>query len=588
MLVSARQFLRSVFASTYPEVTPAAVLVGVLIGVLMTASFSYAALVLGFSTNGSTVAAILGWGTLKLLLKRGTIVESNIVQTIASGINTTTAGVIFTVPVLLIRGSPFSVWWVGVACVAGAIMGVGFIIPLRKQMIDIDRLRFPSGTAVASILKAPSEGARKSRLLVAGAAVSGFVYVLTQLPKLGLPFGLPATVDVSHALGLPPYVENVWAVSLLGAGIGFIAGRNGLFVLAGGVLAYWVLTPLVVNLGWVPHEVSTHNVAAYVHNHMTRPLGIGMLVGGSLMGVVLALPAISAAFRNMRQALMRRDDLDELPLNVLYAVLLAAFAVLFLAAFFSSDIPAWRALLVALVGTVWLWFAGIIVSQATGMTDWTPISGMALLAVVFLLLVLPKDELATAVLIGATVSVAIAECADMMQDLKTGHLVGSRPFRQQTAQLLVAWIGPVVAISVMLLIWHAGGVNPSTGERLPGFGPGTSIEAPQATALGATIDSVIGGDVPKDKFVAGGILGMLLSFSGIPGLGVIMGISMYLSLKYILPYGVGSIVAVWARRRKGVGWYENVGIPVAAGLVVGEALLTIVFAVIKMTGAVAP
>lgn len=588
MQVPLRQFFRDVFDSAYPEVTPASFAVGVAIGVLMTASFSYAALVLGFSTNGSTVAAILGWGTLKLLLRRGTIVESNIVQTVASGINTTTAGVIFTVPVLLIRGSDFNVWWVGAACVAGAIMGVGFIIPLRKQMIDIDRLRFPSGTAVASILKAPSEGARKSRLLLWGALVSGLVYVATQLTKLGLPFGLPATVDVGAALGLPPYVENVWALSLLGAGIGFIAGRNGLFVLAGGVLAYWVLTPLVVNLGWAPQGLSGHAVASYVHSHMTRPLGIGMLVGGSLMGVVLALPAIGAAFRSMRQALARRDDLDELPLNVLYAVLAGAFAVLFLAAYFSSSIPAWRALVVALVGTVWLWFAGIIVSQATGMTDWTPISGMALLAVVFLLLVLPRDELVTAVLIGATVSVAIAECADMMQDLKTGHLVGSKPFRQQTAQLLVAWIGPVVAISVMLLIWNSGGVDAATGQRLPGFGPGTAIEAPQATALGATIDSVVGGDVPRDKFLAGGILGVLLSFSGIPGLGVIMGISMYLSLKYILPYGVGSIVAVWARRRKGTAWYEDVGVPVAAGLVVGEALLTIVFAVLKMTGVAAP
>ena len=149
----------------YPEITPQAIFVGVTIGLLMTASFSYAALVLGFSTNGSPVAAVLGWGIMRTIFKRGTIVENNIVQTIASGINSATSGVIFTLPVLLIRGTEFNVWWVGAAAVAGAILGVGFIIPLRKQMLDIERLRFPSGTAVASILKSPAEGNQKIKIV---------------------------------------------------------------------------------------------------------------------------------------------------------------------------------------------------------------------------------------------------------------------------------------------------------------------------------------------------------------------------------------------------------------------------------------
>jgi uncharacterized oligopeptide transporter (OPT) family protein len=440
---------------------------------------------------------------------------------------------------------------------------------------------------VASIIKAPSEGVKKSRLLLWGALVSGGVYVLTQFPKMGLPLVLPTTVDVTHLLHLPAYIDNTWAVSLLGAGIGYIAGRNGLFVLAGGVLSYWLITPLVVNLGWLPDGLTAAQQASFVHNHMTRPLGIGLLVGGSLMGVVLTLPALRAALKNMRFARFAGTKSDELSLNVLYTVVVGAFVLLFLASYFTSDISVFRALLVSVVGAVWLWFAGIIVSQATGMTDWTPISGMALLAVVLLLLVLPKEELVTAVLIGATVSVAIAECADMMQDLKTGQLVGSRPFKQQTIQLLVAWIGPVVALTVMVLIWNSGGVNPTTGVKQPGFGPGTAIEAPQATALGLTIDSVIGGNVPKGKFLAGGLLGVLLSFSGISGLGVIIGISMYLSLKYILPYGVGSILAIYLRRKKGLEWSENVAIPVAAGLVVGEAFLTIIFAILKMAGVMA-
>lgn len=568
----------------YPEITPLSIAVGVTIGLLMTASFSYAALVLGFSTNGSPVAAVLGWGIMRSIFKRGTVVENNIIQTVASGINTATAGVIFTVPILLIRGTEFNIWWVGAAAVAGAILGVGFIIPLRKQMLDIDRLRFPSGTAIASVLRSPAEGLKKSRLLIYGALISAGLYVITQFPRLGLPLIIPSSIDFGHLLGLPSYINNVWAVSLLSVGIGFIAGRNGLFVLAGGILAYWFITPFVISMGWFPADLSAEAVTGFVHSEMTRPLGIGMLVGGSLISIVLTLPALKAAMKSFNLDALKSSESDEMPIKVLYVVVSGAFILFFLAAYFTSNIGFITALIVSIVGTVWLWFAGIIVSQATGMTDWTPISGMSLLAVAILMIFLPKDQIVTAVLIGAAVSVAIAECADMMQDLKTGYLVGSKPFKQQLVQLIVAGIGPVVSIMVMMLIWNSGPVDPATGVHLPGFGPGTDIEAPQASALGATIDSVVEGDIPTEKYFTGAILGALLSFSGIPGLGVIMGIAMYLSIKYILPYGLGSLISILVARRKGKEWTERWGVPFAAGLIVGEALLIIIFAMFTITG----
>jgi len=574
-------------SKNYPEVTWQAIVVGVFIGLLMTASFSYAALVLGFSTNGSPVAAVLGWGIMRAVFKRGTIVENNIIQTIASGINTATAGVIFTVPILLIRGVHFNVLWVGAATVAGAILGVGFIIPIRKQMLDIDRLRFPSGTAIASILRSPAEGMKKSRLLVYGALLSAAVYVLTQFPRLGLPAVFPASIDLGKILHLPAYINNVWAISLLSVGIGFIAGRNGLFVLAGGVLAYWFITPFMIHLGWVPQNLVGEQITSFIHSQMTRPLGIGMLIGGSLISIVLTLPAIRATLKSFSMKKIKGTSDDELSIKILYTVIVLAFVIFFLAAYFSSNIGLGLAFVVSLVGTLWLWFAGIIVSQATGMTDWTPISGMSLLAVAILMMFLPPDEIVTAVLIGAAISVAIAECADMMQDLKTGYLVGSRPYKQQAAQLLVAGLGPVVSISVMLLIWNSGGVDPLTGQQLPGFGPGTDIEAPQAVALGATIDSVVKGNVPTQKYLAGGIIGALLSFTGIPGLGVIMGIAMYLSIKYILPYGLGSILYLLVAGRMGKEWAEKWGVPFAAGLIVGEALLIITFAMLTVSGVLA-
>lgn len=568
----------------YPEVTSLAILVGVTIGLLMTASFTYAGLVMGFSTNGSPVAAVIGWGIMRTIFKRGTIVENNIIQTIASAINIGATGVIFTVPILLIRGAVFNVWWIGAATVAGAILGVGFIIPIRKQMLDIDRLRFPTGTAVASVLRSPAEGIKKSKLLIYGALISAFLYFIIQFPKIGLPEIIPATLNIGALLNLPAYIDNIWALSLLSLGIGFIAGRNGLFVLAGGVLAYWIITPMVISLGWAPSNLNGVSIASSIHNNMTQPLGIGMLIGGSLMSIIFTVPALKATLKSLSGKSLRNLSSDELSIKTLYYVLSAAFILFLIAAWSTSSVSFFTALLVSVVATIWLWFAGIIVAQATGMTDWTPISGMSLIAVAILMLILPKDQIVTAVLIGATIAVAVAECADMMQDLKTGYLVGSRPVKQQIVQLIVAGIGPIVSISVILLIWNRGGIDPITGAHLPGFGPGTGIEAPQAVALGATIDSVIKGNVPVDKFLAGGILASLLSFSGIPGLGIIMGISMYLPIKYILPYGLGSILNLIIVKKKGKDWSERWGVPFAAGLIIGEAILTIVFALLTVSG----
>ena len=570
--------------NTYPESSPLAIAIGVFIGILMTASFSYAALVLGFSTNGSPVAAVLGWGIMRAIFKRGTIVENNIIQTVASGINTSTAGVIFTVPVLLIRGVEFDFWWIAAAAISGAILGVGFIIPLRKQMLDVDRLRFPSGTAIASVLRSPAEGMKKSKLLLYGALLSATVYVIVQFPKFGFPEIIPSSIDFTQILGLPTYISNEWAISFLSLGIGFIAGRNGLFVLGGGILSYWIIVPAVISLGWIPADISLENSASYIHSAMTRPIGIGMLIGGSLMSIVLIIPAIKATIKSFNIKSMKDIGSDELPIKVLYAVIALGFTLFFLAAFFNSSVGIFTALMISVVSIIWLVFAGIIVSQATGMTDWTPISGMSLIAVALLMMFLSSDDIVTAVLIGAAISVAIAECADMMQDLKTGYLVGSRPVKQQTVQLFVAGIGPIVSLAVMLLIWNSGGVDPVTGVQLPGFGPGTDIEAPQAVALGATIDSVIDGDVPTAKFLAGGIIGGLLSFTALPGLGVIIGISMYLSIKYILPYGLGSLLSIIIARRKGKDWTEKWGVPFSAGLIVGEALLIIVFAMLTVLG----
>jgi len=557
----------------YREITWEAIVLGLIVGVLLNASITYAGLLIGFTIVGSEIAAIIGWGVLRGLLRRSTIVENNINQTIASGINATGAGIIFTIPVLYLRGTDFEFLHIILATMCGATLGVAFIIPIRKQMIDIDRLRFPSGTAVGTILRSPGAGVRKAVLLAAGVGFSALVSTAVHV------HWIPETVDLGAVFRLPYYFTNVWAISLLSLGAGYISGRAGFAVLIGGVLAKWIVAPIAVWMDWVPAGIQAADTVDWIHAHMNRPVGIGMLIGGALMGIVLTFPSIKEAISALRRrsgASSSGRPAEELSIKYLYGAIAASLVMLCLVCFLAAGpIGVTRIVIIAVTGTVWLWLAGVIVAQCTGMTDWSPISGLALIAVTIILFFAYGIDHHTgvilAVLIGATVCVAISECADMMQDLKTGSIVGARPARQQAVQLLFSWIGPVITVVVVDLIWNA--------YR---FGPGTSIAAPQAQALNAAIEGIIGGDVPADKYLTGALIGGLLSFGPVGGLGVLIGLSMYLPLVYILPYGLGCALSLASEKLKGTRWVENKGLPVAAGFIVGDAIVGVIYAMIRV------
>jgi len=773
----------------YREVTLSAIIFGIIFGAIMNASITYAGLKIGFTIVGSAIAAVLGFGVLRGLLRRGSILETNIGQTIASAVNTPNSGVIFTVPVLLLLGYQLSMreadfWLLTVACAAGAVLGCAFIIPLRKQMIDIDRLRFPSGTAVGAILKSPGAGAKKSLILVAGMLIGALVYLPVALPdirlmadldeldglvqaekltqgeadltravaswieneeaplvllghgkllsqaaaaeeddeperarelrslanaeelsaeeknlvvaayeasqgerewsslrnrKLGwatkplwgysdLSWRMPderdedgeltrrvdrdqngnpdlllenSKVDVGRFLGLPPEILFVFAITPLSLGAGYLSGKPGLLVLAGGVLAYFVLNPILFNMGMMPATVAAPAAPDFGFLNFNRPLGIGLLLGGAMMGVVKSLPAIREALKSIGAAGKTAGESDELGLKVLVVAAIGAVAVLFVAADITERRPlnlndpvtqeaydeigaktrvngymvafeseetlaewnAWpqaqrdeymasmnakpgilsalnphlRAALIALIGGVWIWFAGIIIAQCTGMTDWSPISGMALLTIVLVMLLAGTGDVMGAVLIGATLCVAITCAADMMADLRTGYIVGATPKRQQIAELIATGFGPLVTMAVILLIAQV-----NLAKSGVAIGPGTDTVAPQAQALQAVITGVQGGEMPYMLYGGGAILGLLLGLGSFAGLGVLVGLSMYLPIIYILTYGIGCVLNIVISKIKGKRWAEEWGVPLAAGLIVGEAMLALLLNIVVL------
>jgi len=554
----------------YPELTWTAVIVGWFLGVIIAISIGYAALILGFSIEGSELAAILGFGILRGMLRRKSIIENNIVQTIASGVNGASSGMMFSVPAIFILGygDKFDPVILTFGCIAGAFLGIAFIIPLRKHMIDFERLTYPGGVAVATILKSPGAGVRKAIILLAAAAASALVHIISQQTDV-------SNWNLGAVIGLPNYMNGVWYISLLTIGTGFIAGRGGVAFIIGGFVAYWFLSPLLAATGGFPLDELGAAISdpGQLRLMLYRPLGIGMLIGGAMMGVALALPLIISAVKSMQNA-SRIDSAassDEMPIKLLYIGIVGAAIVLAIIAVTSvGSVGLIRGIGMALLGTLWIWMSGIILSEAIGRTNWSPLSGMTLIGITLLIIMTHGmergDSIVAAIMVGAATSVAMSQATDLMLDLKTGYLVGASPRMQQMGQFIGAWLGPIVVIGLIFVLHEAFTLG---SERLP---------APQGQALASMVEGILGGDVPTQKYAAGAVLGGLLS-AVIGGLGITVGLGFYLPFNIVLTYSLGTLARELADRFKGKSWSEGVGIPIAAGLIVGEALIGVGYAI---------
>ncbi len=595
----------------YRELTVAALVLGLIQGIPLNLAFCYVALKLGFGLGGSTVAAILGYAMLRGVLRTGSMVENNINQTIASGINTAGSGIVFTVPALyLLNPDGVNFLPLAIAGIAGAVLGVVLIIPLRKQMIEMDRLRFPSGVATATIIRAGASGVEKAQLLAMGVLVS----VVWKCVLISGGFSTPRLIeDYGFGLGgrggdelhfgfniIPDYTAPIVSLSLMNMAAGMLAGRGGLPFFFGGVLSWWVISPVAVGRGWMPPDAEPESYVGVLYSQMLRPLGIGMLIGGALMGVVMAFPAIKSALRSLATAAKSAAaggvvGADELKLKPLVGGLILGMTLLFTASMLTPDITVGDAVLSMIVGTLWAGLAALIVAQASGMTDIQPMSGMSLISVT-LMLILLSGNAAGAMVVGVAVCVAIGQGADMMQDLKTGFMIGARPIRQQIMQFAVTWIGALVALLAVHVLWNSPAADPggpgtpasesvadSNTDDSPGtttgggFGPNSKLPAPQGVALSEIIRSLSSKDgldsVPIDKYAMGASVGALLGAAPMAGLGVLVGLAMYLPFYITLGYGIGCLLQMAIQRARGVGFCEHKLVPFAAGLIVGEALV---------------
>ena len=559
----------------YPELTWTGVIVGWFLGAIIATSIGYAALLLGFSIEGSELAAILGWGILRGLLRRTSIVENNINQSIASAVTAASSGMMFSVPALFILSgeyeglTDFNRALMIFGCVIGAIVGLSFVIPLRKQMIDFNRLAYPGGIATAAILKSPGAGAKKAMFMLGAALFSGAVHFWVLKYSDGISEHIShEELHLGDMLGLPSYLNIAFYLSVMTIGVGFLSGRSGLWFGAGGFLCYWFLAPLLSLFGSQDVQAIVQEGPGPLRSVLFRPSGIGMLIGAAVGSIVFAAPMIKSAIQSMQKAARDASGAasDEMPIRQLYlGVGLGSLLLIGVGYLTVPDMSIGTAAAMAFVGVLWIWIAGVIVAECVGRTNWSPLSGMTLIAVTILTFLASgltdTQAIVASVMMGAAICVAISQASDMMLDLKAGYLVGAKPRMQAYGQYLGTWLGPIVVMGLILVLHNAYGLG---SEKLP---------APQGQALASMIQGIIGGDVPTYRYGAGAGLGLLFALSGFGGIGVLVGLGFYMPFAIVLTYTIGNLLRLAADKTMGNKWVEDVGIPVSAGLIVGEALV---------------
>ncbi len=589
-----------------PEITPRSLLLAGLLAAVLAGANAYLGLFAGMTVSASIPAAVLSMSILRWF-KRPNILENNIVQTAASSGEALAAGVIFTIPALVILGAWDRVdYWqtVGVSLVGGTL-GVLFTVPLRRALVMDARLRFPEGLATAEVLKAGmGEGNRAAdlRSLVSGALVGGAM----KFGESGLRLWTDA-VEGAVQVGRTVVYGGLNLSPALVA-VGFIIGLpTATVVFGGGVIGWLVLLPLD---GWWEGPATDVNptvTARRLWSTHIRYVGIGaMLVGGlwtlrQVRGAVWssllrlhrpegpAPPAIARAGVDTERPDLR-TELDT-PGWILLVVFIACILGIML--IYRTIVPqAWIAGLMALAMVIAAFLFSSVAGYMAGLvgSSSNPVSGVTIATIMLtaglLLLAMgpghPAGPAAT-LLIAAVVCCAAAMGGDNLQDLKTGQLVGATPWKQQIMQLVGVGAGALVLPPVLSLLQAKYGIGPPTDLHPQ------PLSAPQATLMAHLSRGMFAGDLPWHLVTLGALLAVgiialdqRLSAAGrsfrIPVLAVALGI--YLPFKLTAAVMLGGLLQHLVRRNERKGpVMDGPGLLAAAGLITGEALIGILIAV---------
>lgn len=571
-----------------PELSLRAILIGLVVGVVFGAANAYLGLKVGLTVSASIPAAVIGVAIFRLM-RRGGLLETNIVQTIGSSGESLAAGVIFTLPVLFLWELDPGFWPIFPLALLGGLLGVLFMVPLRRYLIVIEhgKLAYPEGTACAEVQVASQARGSQGRLLFGG-MLAGAVY--TCIEKFAGLF--PAEPDLPF--DLQGYRSSVGAdVTPELLGVGYIIGpRVAAVMLAGGAVGWLVLIPAFYLFGGaggavIPPEPTTPLLemdSFEVWSRYLRYVGAGAVAFGGLFTLIKSTPTLLKSFRLALGALRRRGGEAqartdrELPLWAVGAglgviALLASFLPLIAGGGGRLGIGA------GLAVVVFAFFFVTVSSRIVGLvgSSSNPISGMTIATVLLCALIFgaayPPAIAKVAVLtIGALVCMAAAIAGDTSQDLKTGFLLGATPKRQQLGEIMGV-AAAALAMSTVLALFRADIVS-------------GAFKAPQANLIRLVIDGVLGGDLPWALVLIGAAMAFCVEIMGLPTLAFAVGL--YLPIHLAVPIMAGALIRLavekLAKDKQQSSARREAGTLFSSGLIAGAALIGVLAAALTFFG----
>ncbi|MDD3807155.1 MAG: oligopeptide transporter, OPT family, partial [Candidatus Marinimicrobia bacterium] len=588
-----------------PEITVKSVILGVFLSIILASANAYLGLFAGMTVSASIPAAVISMGVLKLF-KRSNILENNIVQTAASAGESLAAGVIFTIPALVLMGYWTDFDYVEIAKISGigGLIGVLFTIPLRRALIVEAKLQYPEGVATAEVLKAGdyekgNHDSSKNLLMIFRAAIFGGIMKLAQqgfhMWNSAIDFAIPF---VSRQAGKRSVIGFGTELSPALLAVGYIVGRNiAVLVFVGGLISWLIAIPLYTFFN--PIDVSTGylDVAYDIWGTKIRYMGVGAMVVGGIWSIInLFRPLVNGiksslnAYKNRNLGVAVERHERDIPINwVIVALIISAIPVFFI---YHNIINSFAT---AVLMTVIMIICGFLFSAVAGYmaglvgSSNNPISGVTIATILLssLLLLLIKgtgslEGAAGAIIIGAVVCCAAAISGDNMQDLKAGYILGATPWKQQIMEI-VGTLSAAIALGLTLDILHSAYVIGS--EALP---------APQATLMKSVAEGVFQGNLPWNFVIIGAVLGVFIIIADliqksrgasfrIPILAIAVGI--YLPITLSTPIFIGGMVSHVTRKQREKNPENKQGLLFASGLITGEALMGILVAIpIFITG----
>ena len=564
-----------------PEITPVSILIGILLAVLFGAANSYLGLRVGMTISASIPAAVLSMGIIRIILKRDSILENNMVQTIGSAGESLAAGAIFTMPALFMWAKEStavanpSFWVISSVCLLAGVLGIIFMVPLRTALIVEEHgvLPFPEGTACAEVLLAGEEGGEKSKLVFSGLGISalykfvadGLCLFPSEIDWAIKPLGTGFGMDVLPALG----------------SVGFICGKKvSAYLLSGGMLGWFLIIPLMHFFGgtniFPPGNAPLSELGAWgIWSNYIRYVGAGAVAAGGIISLFKSMPTILKTFKKAIGGFGHKEAVEERTNTDLSSkFLLVAAVICIIAIWLLPAIP--LGLLGTLIIVVFGFFFATVSSRMVGLVGSSnnPVSGMAIATLIIATALLKTTGhtgiagMTSAICIGTIICIVAAMAGDISQDLKTGYIIGATPKNQQIGEIIGSIVSALAIGGIMFLL-----------DKAWGFGS-KELPAPQATLMKLVVEGVMGGSLPWTLVITGVAISVAVEIIGAPVLPVAIGL--YLPIHLSVPIYVGGLLRDYYDKKKNGQQLAENGILYSSGLIAGEGLIGIILAVLAV------